>query len=79
MEANFHALRHRGASFLSDLGTDLTVIRDILVHRSVRATKRYAHLDDVTRLRAGAAGLGKILRFAPQSTPGTLPGLKQLP
>ncbi len=42
--ATFHDLRHTAASWLINAGVDLETIADILGHRDIRTTRRYAHL-----------------------------------
>lgn len=44
LDVTFHDLRHSCASLLINFGVPLEVIRDILGHRSVKTTERYAHL-----------------------------------
>ena len=43
---NFHDLRHTTASYLRIDGHSLEDIGDVLGHRSLAVTRRYAHLDD---------------------------------
>jgi len=52
----FHDLRHHAASRLVQAGTDLYVVSQILGHRSVTMTQRYAHLRDSDK----AAALEKL-------------------
>lgn len=41
----FHDLRHSCASYLAMAGTSLLEISEVLGHRSLETTKRYAHID----------------------------------
>lgn len=42
----FHDLRHSAASYLVMAGASLSEVGDVLGHKSVQMTKRYAHLAD---------------------------------
>jgi integrase len=42
--ASFHTLRHSSASYLIQAGIPLYVVSQILAHKSVTMTQRYAHL-----------------------------------
>jgi integrase len=53
-----HDLRHTFATRLSDIGTDPFTIADILGHRDLSVTKRYAHVLESNRQRAVAALTG---------------------
>lgn len=56
----FHDLRHSCASYLSQNGVDMNVIREILGHRRLEMTMRYAHLNVGARATAMRAALGRI-------------------
>ena len=56
----FHDLRHCCASYLAQAGVPLNVIADVLGHRKMDMTKRYAHLTTQTKATAMQAALGKI-------------------
>ncbi len=44
VDFRFHDLRHTAASYLAMSGVRIEVIADILGHRSIQTTRRYAHL-----------------------------------
>lgn len=56
----FHDLRHCCASYLVQAGVDLAVVADVLGHRKLDMTRRYAHMRTETKARAMAAALGSI-------------------
>lgn len=56
----FHDLRHCCASYLAQANVPLNVIADVLGHRRMDMTRRYAHLTTQTKANAMAAALGKI-------------------
>jgi integrase len=53
----FHDLRHCCASYMAQAGVPLNVIADVLGHRKMDMTRRYAHLTTQTK---GAAMLGAL-------------------
>lgn len=58
----FHDLRHCCASYLAQAGTPLNVIAEVLGHRKLDMTRRYAHLTTQTKavaLRAALSGIGR--------------------
>jgi site-specific recombinase XerD len=60
-EVTFHTLRHTTASLLVMQGVDLTTVRDILRHKSIEMTLRYAHLAPAHR-KAAVAALEQALK-----------------
>jgi len=56
----FHDLRHCCASYLAQAGTPLNVIAEVLGHRKLDMTRRYAHLTTHTKAQAMRASLGEI-------------------
>lgn len=56
----FHDLRHCCASYLAQGGVPLNVIADVLGHRKMDMTRRYAHLTTQTKASAMAGALGAI-------------------
>lgn len=56
----FHDLRHTTASYLRLNGHSLGDIADVLGHKSLTVTRRYAHLDDSYQRRMLGATLGKV-------------------
>lgn len=57
---HFHDLRHCCASRLAQAGTPLNVIAEVLGHRKLDMSKRYAHLTTQTKAQALRASLGEI-------------------
>ena len=55
VELHFHDLRHTLASHLRASGVDLLTIGEILGHRDLRMTKRYAHIAAAHKLAAKTA------------------------
>jgi integrase len=56
----FHDLRHCCASYLAQAGTPLNVIAEVLGHRRLDMSQRYAHLTVATKASAMLAALGSI-------------------
>lgn len=56
----FHDLRHCCASYMAQAGTDLSVIAEVLGHRKLDMTRRYAHLTTQTKASAMLTALGDI-------------------
>lgn len=57
----FHDLRHCCASYLAQAGTPLNVIAEVLGHRKLDMTRRYAHLTTQTKaaaMRSALTGIG---------------------
>ncbi len=77
----FHTLRHSFASWLAIQGTPLHVIKELMGHKTLSMTERYAHLiPDVKReatraLEAGfnAARGGKVVSIEEARKKGTIP------
>lgn len=68
-----HDLRHSFASMAVQNGTSLTVVGELLGHKNVATTKRYAHFED--RFLAQESGrIGKILTTAMTSKKPNLEG-----
>ncbi len=57
----FHGLRHHFASTLVSNGVDLAVVRELLTHKDMGTTQRYAHLAPAAVKRA-ALESGKLLK-----------------
>jgi integrase len=56
----FHGLRHNLACTLVSSGVDLTVVRELLTHKDIKTTLRYAHLKPDAVKRA-ASQIGDLL------------------
>jgi integrase len=56
----FHDLRHCCASYMAQAGIPLNVIAEVLGHRKLDMTKRYAHLTTQTKASAMLSALGAI-------------------
>ena len=56
----FHDLRHCCASYMAQAGTPLNVIAEVLGHRKLDMTRRYAHLTTQTKASAMRSALGGI-------------------
>lgn len=56
----FHDLRHTCASYLAQSGASLLEVADVLGHRSLAMTKRYAHLTTQSRAKLVQNVLGHI-------------------
>jgi integrase len=56
----FHDLRHCCASYLAQAGKPLNVIAEVLGHRKLDMTRRYAHLTVNTKAQAMHDALGDI-------------------
>lgn len=57
---NFHDLRHTTASYLRMNGHSLEDIGDVLGHRSLTVTRRYAHLDDSYQCKMLGSTMSKV-------------------
>ncbi|WP_144326984.1 tyrosine-type recombinase/integrase [Tepidimonas aquatica] len=56
----FHDLRHCCASYMAQAGVPLNVVAEVLGHRKLDMTRRYAHLTVQTKAAAMAQALGAI-------------------
>ncbi len=56
----FHDLRHCCASYMAQAGVPLNVIAEVLGHRKLDMTRRYAHLTTQTKASAMLSALGEI-------------------
>jgi integrase len=57
---HFHDLRHCCASYMAQAGHPLNVIAEVLGHRKLDMTRRYAHLTTQTKAEAMRHALGSI-------------------
>lgn len=57
-----HCLRHTFATQLLNAGVSLEVLRELMGHRSVQMTLRYAELYETTKRRQYDAAMGRITR-----------------
>jgi integrase len=69
-DVTFHTLRHTAASYLVMEGIDLTTVKEILRHKSISMTLRYAHLSPKHKQSAVEA-LGKALTAEPEKADKT--------
>ena len=60
VDFRFHDLRHCCASYLAQNGAPLNVIAEVLGHRKLDMSRRYAHLTVETKAKAMQAALGGI-------------------
>jgi integrase len=67
----FHDLRHTTASYLRMAGVDLLTIKEILGHKDIRMTARYAHISPTHRLDA----IGKLDQAYKDASVQTKPAL----
>jgi integrase len=60
VDFHFHDLRHTTASYLRIDGHSLGDIADVLGHRTLTVTRRYAHLDDSYQKKMLGTTMGKV-------------------
>jgi integrase len=63
----FHGLRHHFASTLVSNGVDLSVVRELLTHKDMSTTQRYAHLQP-DAVRQAARKAGELLQAKQRAT-----------
>jgi integrase len=57
---HFHDLRHCCASYMAQAGVPLNIVAEVLGHRGLEMTRRYAHLTTQTKAAAMQRALGAI-------------------
>jgi site-specific recombinase XerD len=57
-----HCLRHTFATQLLNAGVTLEVLKELMGHRSVQMTLRYAELYETTKRRQYTEAMGRITR-----------------
>lgn len=70
----FHALRHTGATLMLASGVNIKTLQEILGHKDIKTTMRYAHALAEAVKNAGSIfslGVGKVLPFNPPPPPLT--------
>lgn len=62
----FHGIRHHFASTLVSNGVDLAIVKELLTHKDLSTTQRYAHLKP-DAVKAAAQKAGELLTRKPES------------